>query len=204
MFWQFAIKTMKELYLVSNQNIAIEMFILRLLYLKNFQDKEVVSNQSLKNIQTKTEKEERETNNNKKTINQIKNIVQKDEITDDKKNLNEINSFNELIEVCKKNKEMRLKYDLETNVNLISFENKRIEISFNENLNKDFVKVLSQKLLEWTSQRWIITLSKNQGSFSKKEERNAKKNKIKDDFKNTDDYKKIMSVFKDAKLNDLE
>ena len=71
-------------------------------------------------------------------------------------------------------------------------------------MNKDFVKVLSQKLLEWTSQRWIITLSKNQGSFSKKEERNAKKNKIKDDFKNTDDYKKIMSVFKDAKLNDLE
>ena len=32
---------MKELYLVSNQNIAVEMFILRLLYLKNFQDKEV-------------------------------------------------------------------------------------------------------------------------------------------------------------------
>ena len=204
MFWQFAIKTIKELYLVSNQNIAVEMFLLRLLYLKNFQDKEVVNDQSLKNIQIKTAKEERGINDSKKTIDQIKNMIQKEEITSDKKNLNEINSFNELIEVCTKNKEMGLKYDLETNVNLISFENKRIEISFNEKLNKDFVKVLSQKLLEWTSQRWIITLSKNQGNFSKKEERDIKKNKIKDDFKNTDDYKKIMSVFKDAKLNDLE
>ena len=42
---------------------------------------------------------------------------------------------------------MRLKYELENNVNLISFANNRIEISFNEKLNKDFVKSLSENYI---------------------------------------------------------
>ena len=42
---------------------------------------------------------------------------------------------------------MSLKYELETNVKLVSFENKLIEISFNDNLNKNFIKDLTSKLL---------------------------------------------------------
>ena len=65
-----------------------------------------------------------------------------------------------MIDLCTKKKELKLKYELETNVNLVSFTDKRIEISFNENLDKDFVKDLSLKLFEWTQKRWIITFSK--------------------------------------------
>ena len=52
-----------------------------------------------------------------------------------------------------------------------------MEISFNDNLDKDFVKDLSSKLLEWTNQRWIISFSKNKGDLSIKE----KEKKIKKD-----------------------
>ena len=62
--------------------------------------------------------------------------------------------------MCNTKKEIKLKYELETNVNLVSFDNQRIEIAFNENLDKDFVKDLSLKLFEWTQKRWIITFSK--------------------------------------------
>ena len=41
---------------------------------------------------------------------------------------------------------MKLKYDLEKNVSLVNFEKNRIEI-FNDNLDKNFVKDLSSKLL---------------------------------------------------------
>ena len=44
-----------------------------------------------------------------------------------------------IIETCIQ-KEMKLKYELENNVNLVLFTNNRIEISFNPNLNKNFVK----------------------------------------------------------------
>jgi len=34
LFWQFTIKTLSELDIVSNQNLSMEMFLIRLLYLK--------------------------------------------------------------------------------------------------------------------------------------------------------------------------
>ena len=74
-----------------------------------------------------------------------------------------------MIEICSNKKEIKLKYELENNVNLVKFENLRIEISFNEKLDKEFIKDLSSKLYEWTNDRWIISLSKENGKPSKKE-----------------------------------
>ena len=70
---------------------------------------------------------------------------------------------------------MKLKYELEKNVNLVSFEKQRIEISFNDNLSKNFVKDLSSKLFEWTNQRWIISFSKIKGQLSVKDRQKNKK-----------------------------
>ena len=58
---------------------------------------------------------------------------------------------------------------------LVGFEKNRIEISFNDNLDKNFVKDLSLKLFEWTDQRWIITFSKIKGDISIKEKKKIKK-----------------------------
>ena len=74
-----------------------------------------------------------------------------------------------------KEKEMKLKYELEKNVNLVGFYKNRIEISFNDNLDKNFVKDLSLRLFEWTGQRWIIAFSKTQGELSVKEKKENKK-----------------------------
>ena len=63
-------------------------------------------------------------------------------------------------------KEIQLKYDLERNVKLVSFNKGKIDISFNEKLNKNFIKILSEKLLNWTGERWIISLSKNSDAKS--------------------------------------
>ena len=35
LFWQFAIKTLQELDIVSDQNISIEMFLIRLLHIRS-------------------------------------------------------------------------------------------------------------------------------------------------------------------------
>ena len=72
-----------------------------------------------------------------------------------------ITSFQDLIDQANKEKEIELKYDLERNVKLVSFNKGAIDISFNEKLNKNFIKTLTEKLLLWTGERWIISLSKN-------------------------------------------
>ena len=36
LFWQFTIKTLEELEIVSNQHLSIEMFLIRLIHLQGF------------------------------------------------------------------------------------------------------------------------------------------------------------------------
>ena len=98
---------------------------------------------------------------------------------------------------------MKLKYDLEKNVNLVSFEKNRMEISFNDNLDKSFVKDLSSKLFEWTNQRWIITLSKAKGDISIKEKEYNKKLETIEKAKKFEAYKSVIEKFPDAELTDV-
>ena len=115
-----------------------------------------------------------------------------------------INSFDDLLNICAQKKEIKLKYELEKNVNLVKFERNRIEISFNDNLDKDFVKDLSSKLYEWTSERWIITFSKSKGEMTVKEKQKNKRDELINEVKSLDIYKKVMEKFPDAELIDVK
>ena len=98
---------------------------------------------------------------------------------------------------------MKLKYELEKNVNLVNFEKNKIEISFNDNLDKNFVKDLSLKLYEWTGERWIITFSKTKGQISIKEKESNKKEELIKEAKRSDLYKTVLEKFSDANLIDV-
>ena len=99
--------------------------------------------------------------NQLKSTNQIKSSPVKNLSVESKNVKIQISSFQDLIEQANKEKEIELKYDLERNVKLVSFNKGKIDISFNEKLNKNFIKNLTEKLLLWTGDRWIISLSKN-------------------------------------------
>ena len=217
LFWQFTIKTMDELNIVSNQNLSIEMFLIRLLYLKHVKQNNILETNNINisdnklNDQDKlfTTTDDQNSNIKNKTISQIKNISQ-EEKTLPKTQLNEIKGkieikdFDDLINICNQKKEIKLKYELETNVNLVSFEDQRIEISFNENLDKDFVKDLSTKLFGWTNKRWIITLSKKNGTLTKKQVEKQNKQNLLGEAKKSTLYKKMIELFPDAELVDVE
>ena len=102
-----------------------------------------------------------------------------------------------------KKKEIKIKYELEKNVSLVKFEKNRIEISFNESLDKDFVKNLSSKLFEWTGERWIITFSKLKGQMSVKDKEKNKKKEFIDEMKNSEIFKSVIDKFPDAELIDV-
>ena len=202
LFWQFTIETMDEVNIVNDPNLSVEMFLIRLLYLKGNQTKtdNPSSNQNNK-IDNNFEKK-------KIAVNQLKSSSQEKQkkILEENKSRNnlEIKSFNDLVDICNSKKEVELKYELETNVNLINFKNGYIEISFNENLKKDFVKILSSKLYEWTNTRWIISLSQNKGQETiKKTSEGEKKNNLKD-FEQTDMFNNIKNSFPDAELIDVK
>ncbi|MBD1158858.1 DNA polymerase III subunit gamma/tau [Pelagibacterales bacterium SAG-MED19] len=207
LFWQFTIKTLDELDIVSNQNLSIEMFLMRLMYLIDLKSN---NNETEKNGQSKSIKKEEIISDFKNdTINQIKNISQekktKPQIQTETKaeDKNSINSFNDLIKICTQNREVKLKFELEKNVNLVSFEKNRLEISFNDNLDKNFVKDLSLKLFEWTGERWIISFSKSIGEISIREKENNKKIELLKNFQNSELYKHVREKFPDANLVEI-
>jgi len=221
LFWQFTIKTLEELDIVSNQHLSMEMFLIRLTHLKEMNkqvldiDDEEASQKTEKvnyasSLQTKDDDDLFGIKDKAETIGQMKNIVQekdikiKDEGKEIKLQTKLLNSFDDLLELCSSKKEIKLKYELEKNVNLVSFENKRIEISFNEDLDKDFIKDLSLKLYEWTNERWIITLSKTKGQPSKKEEEVNLKKELIDSVKKSSIYRDILQKFPDAELIDIK
>ncbi len=217
LFWQFTIKTLGELDIVANQNLSIEMFLIRLMYLKQINTKSgKISHSSNEVLETETlmsEKVEIKTDGNldlkNKTVDQIKNISQEKRLnqeTQKEKKLNDlsINSFNDLLKICTLKKEVKLKYELEKNVNLVNFEQQRIEISFNANLDKEFVKILSSKLYDWTNKRWIITFSKEKGSPSIKEKEKIIKKNIFEKNKDSLIYKQILESFPDAEMTDVK
>ena len=214
-FWQLTLKTMEDLRLVGNENLILEMYIMQLIHLKNIIHEEEIVTESfaddksliLEKINSIEVKEPSGTEikniykNQLKSINQVKTNPTKSLDLNSKtvKNL-KIKTFDDLIQITKKEKEVELKYDLERNVHVVSFTPGKINITFNEKLNKNFIKILTEKLLKWTGERWIISLSKDIGEKTLYEKNTEeKKNKLEKEM-NSEIVKEFVSTFPDAKL----
>ena len=215
LFWQLTIKTIDDLRIVGNENLALEMFVMQLVHLKDIEKKkELVKDDTVENngnfksnlIGENIQEENSENNLSTQVKNQLKNINQiktnpiKNLSSEANNNKIEITSFQDLIDQANKEKEVELRYDLERNVKLVSFNKRKIDISFNEKLNKNFIKTLTEKLLSWTGERWIISLSKNNDAKSIYEQNIDKKSNKLNEFKNTNIAKQIAETFPDAEL----
>ena len=216
LFWEFSIEIINEINLVTNQHLSVEMFLIRLLYVKKKNTNSEINNNEFDNNYDNQNKKlvddirssKSDLINKNKTIDQIKFSSQEKQkllIENEKKiNKTKVNSLADLISICTEKKEIELKYELENNVNLISFDNNKIEISFNENLNKNFIKNLTHKLLNWTGERWIISLSKKFGSKSIKELQADALNKNLNDLKNSETYTNAINKFPDLEVTNIK
>ena len=226
-FWQFILKVIDELSVISNPILSLEMLIVRLVHLKGIASYEDVLNSLTMNNLNQIEKNNNtpiapnddnkkisndENQINKISKNQIKNMSQAKPILSSLKEKNlvsnaimeKVSSFQALIDLSSKKKEIHLKYDLERNVNLIKFSEGKIDISFNQNLDKNFVRNLSEKLHEWTGNRWVITLSKKIGQKTFTETENIKKKELLDREKKGEINKKFKNIFSDGELLEVK
>ena len=217
-FWQFIIKSLNELTMVANQIISLEMLVIRLIHLKGMPDyQEILELFNKNNIETGEEESKFDNTINtteinldskpsSKTSNQIKNTIQTKPVlsstksTESAKEKDDIKTFEKLIELASKKGEMELKYDLEKNVNLVNFSQGAIDISFNENLGKNFIRNLTEKLFIWTGKRWIISLTREKGRKTHEESKLINEKKILEQAKQEKVYKRFQENFSDLEL----
>ena len=219
LFWQFTIKTIDDLRIHGNENLTLEMYVMQLTHLKNIEtEKELSLNNQIdesKNLKKNflnenIEEESSEAKLSTQVKNQLKNTDQiktnpiKNLSTKSTNNKINITSFQDLIYQANKEKEIELRFDLERNVKLVSFDRGKINISFNEKLNKNFIKDLTEKLLLWTGERWIISLSKNNEAKSIYEQNMENKSSQLSQFEKSDTAKLIKKTFPDAQLIDIK
>jgi len=211
LLWQFTLNNIEKIDVIKNQHQFVEMFLIRSLFLKKILkgDKEIEIDDLKKDLNINKITVENKSQIKKETIDQLKNVDQEEKIisTLDEKNKvenNQIKSFKELIVLCEEKKELKIKYELENNVRLVSFKNQKIEISFNSNLDKTFVKELTSKLLEWTNKRWIIAFSKEDGSPTvKKQKKDLEVNLLKKESA-SEFSKEVKKMFPDSQLLKVE
>jgi len=217
LFWQLTIKTIDDLRIVGNENLTLEMYVMQLIHLKNLEDKKEMTNlNESSSIETenfsskKIDESKIESNLSNKAKNQLKSTEQiktnpiKKINHENGKSKIEITSFQDLIDYANKEKEIELKYDLERNVKLVSFNKGKIDISFNEKLNKNFIKNLTEKLLNWTGERWIISLSKNLEAKSLYEKNQENQTNKLNEFKKSKIAEELELAFPDAKLIEVK
>ena len=144
LFWQLTIKTMDDLTITGNENITLEMYVMQLVHLKNLDNKQEISNEpetretaekklpdNISDEKTKDSILSNQIKDQLKSTNQIKTEPIKNFTTDNKKI--EINTFKELIDKSATEKEIELKYDLERNVKLVSFNKGKLILVLKKN-----------------------------------------------------------------------
>ena len=210
-FWQLTLKTIDDLRIVSNENLALEMYIMQLTHLKKIENPGYTEKQdSVKSDQKKTTANKNEIIHKEQSFvsnakNQIKNTEQikakilkePDEYANNKI---KIKNFNDLLYVVSQKKEVELKFDIERHMKLVSFDIGKIEIGFNDKLNKNFIKNLTEKLSLWTGERWIISLSKKNADKSFQEKKLEQNKNQFEKIQQSTVAKDFFSAFPDAKL----
>ena len=218
-FWQFIIKGIDELSVVANPILSLEMLIVRLIHLKDMPSYESVldllnknsSKQSRENLEDSDDKKinlDKKNEINQVSKDQIKNTTQtkpkltslKPKTLTENLNLETISSFEDLIKLASKKREVELKYDLERNVKLIKFSEGKIDINFDENIGKNFVRNLTEKLLKWTGKRWLITFTKSTDQKTFLEHQSINKKKLLEEEEKGEVYKKFKNIFSDGEL----
>ena len=192
--WHYLLKGIEDLKLFPDSFIALQMLTTRLCRLKDMPDPQKLREEDV-DLNVLSSKEESVV----KT--QIKTIVQEKKIPESKKNDNKIinfvskiNNIEDLVNIAIKKQEIELKKDLESNVSVVDFKQGKINIEFNSNLSKNFPKLLTNKLFEWTGKKWVISFTND------KSDRLANKAKNFEDIKSSEVYKSVMENFPDAEF----
>ena len=145
--WQFTLNNLDKIDIIKNQHQFVEMFLIRSMYLKKILKMEKVA--EIKKFENDTNNNKTETVNKsqpqREAVNQLKSVEQEEKITSQPEIKNkdqdiQIKNIHDLIELCEKNKELKIKYELENNLRLVSLKDQKIEVSFSSNLEKSFIK----------------------------------------------------------------
>ena len=204
-YWQMILKASSEIKNFSNPLAALEMAIIRMAYISDLPTPDEIIKKIEGNDLKLTEKKSpnSELKNSVKAIPTVSvKSVQQEKIIEETSDTDP-KSFEDIIELVRLKKNIRLQYDLENNVSLVSFEKGKIELNI---LNSDekILFTLSSKLQEWTKEKWLVVSSSSEGQKTIKEVRDDDEFETRSLIKEHPIYTKALMEFDNVDIISIE
>lgn len=114
-----------------------------------------------------------------------------------------INSFQELVELFGQKKEPLLQAHLVNDIHLVKFEQGHLSIRLRDSAPQNMTGRISERLSQWTGQRWVISFSKEQGEPTLGDTRRQAQQQVMDEVKAHPAVADILAVFPGTKIIDI-
>ena len=112
----------------------------------------------------------------------------------------ELNTLEEIVALAKTKGARLLATQLESNVHLVSLERGRIEFRPSRTASGTLPSDLSQRLRDWTGERWIVTLASEGGAPTLFEQRAAAEQARKDAVSQEPFVRAVLDTFPGAEI----
>jgi DNA polymerase-3 subunit gamma/tau len=112
-------------------------------------------------------------------------------------------SFEDVVALARENREGLLEAHLTDNVHLVRFQPGRIELRPGDRAPPDLVGKLGQRLSEWTGQRWVVTVSREQGDPTLHEQKQAAHQRMQDEVSAHPLVQAALRAFPGAQLTSI-
>ena len=215
--WQLLLKALEEISSAPNPMMAAEMAVIRITHVSDLPSPEELVK---KLTSTQSESEGVKKGNPGKSIsNTTSSNFKPTQQTETRPIKNEGNTalaldtetldlqyptFESVLEIIRKFRDMKLLIDVENSVRLSSYVPGRIEFTPTENAPKDLAQRLGQLLQNWTGFRWAITVVGNCSGETIQEQRNAKDATLKREAKLHPFVKTVFDNFPKASIIEIK
>ena len=215
--WQLLLKALEEISSAPNAMMAAEMAIIRITHVSDLPSPEQLV-KKLTNTQSDTTVVRKESPegatkdttsfNYKKTQHTETNSIRNEGNTalalDAETLALQYPTFESVLEVIRKFRDMKLLIDVENSIRLSSYIPGRIEFTPAENSPTDLAQRLGKLLQNWTGFRWAITVVSNCSAKTIQEHRNAEEAQLKREAKLHPFVKTVFENFPKASITEIK
>jgi DNA polymerase-3 subunit gamma/tau len=114
-----------------------------------------------------------------------------------------VNGFNDVVALFAQRREAILQSQLMNFVHLVKFEQGHLSLRLKEGAPQNLVGQISNKLGEWTGQRWVVSLSREAGEPTLAEVKQSRAQTVMNDIKAHPVVAEALKAFPGAKIIDI-
>jgi DNA polymerase III subunit gamma/tau len=114
-----------------------------------------------------------------------------------------VGRFEDLIALAAQKRDLGVKLALERDVRLVRCEDGRLEIGLQQSAAKTLVNDLARKFSQWTSRRWMVVVSAEQGEATVKSQNEARQAELKTGVRADPLVQAVLARFPGAEIVDV-